>query len=59
MENFVKYNVNANKLDDTTTEYNLFVWFFKVYLKSFWDNFVALTKANIEGIKILFKGSSK
>ncbi len=57
-ENFVQYNVDADKLEATSTEYNLFVWFFKVYLKSFWDNFVALIKANFEGIKILFKGSS-
>lgn len=56
--NYVQYNVNADKLPDTSTEYNLFVWFFKVYLKSFWDNFVALTKANFEGIKTLFRGSS-
>lgn len=58
MANFVQYNVDADKLESTTTEYNLFVWFFKVYLKSFIDNFIALTKANIEGIKTLFKGKS-
>lgn len=55
----VMYEVDTNSLADTTTEYNLFVWFFKVYLKSFWDNFVALTKANFDGFILLFKGSSK
>ncbi len=55
----VMYEVDADKLADTTTEYNLFVWFFKVYLKSFWDNFIALTKANFDGLVLLFKGSSK
>ena len=49
----------ADKLEDTTTEYNLFVWFFKVYLKSFFDNFIALAKANFDGLVILFKGTSK
>jgi len=58
MADFVQYNVDADRLADTSTEYNLFVWFFKVYLKSFWDNFVALTLANFEGLKTLFKGSS-
>lgn len=53
------YEVDANKLEDTTTEYNLFVWFFKVYLKSFFDNFIALAKANFDGLVILFKGTSK
>lgn len=53
------FEVDANKLEDTTTEYNLFVWFFKVYLKSFFDNFIALAKANFDGLVILFKGTSK
>ena len=55
----VMYEVDADKLADTTTEYNLFVWFFKVYLKSFFDNFIALAKANFDGLVILFKGTSK
>ncbi|MBO5359378.1 MAG: leucine-rich repeat protein [Clostridia bacterium] len=55
----VMYEVDTKKLEDTTTEYNLFVWFFKVYLKSFFDNFIALAKANFDGLVILFKGSSK
>lgn len=55
----VMFEVDANKLEDTTTEYNLFVWFFKVYLKSFFDNFIALAKANFDGLVILFKGTSK
>lgn len=55
----VMFEVDADKLEDTTTEYNLFVWFFKVYLKSFFDNFIALAKANFDGLVILFKGTSK
>lgn len=50
------YEVDADKLEPTSTEYNLFVWFFKVYLKSFWDNFIALIKANINGLNVLFSG---
>ncbi len=54
----VMYEVDADKLADTTTEYNLFVWFFKVYLKSFWDGFIALMKANINGLVVLFSGDA-
>lgn len=58
-EGILTYNVDIDKLPDTTTEYNLFVWFFKVYLKSFFDNFIALCKANFDGLVILFTPRDK
>ena len=53
-EDAVLYNVDTNKLEETTTEYSLFIWFFKVYLKSIFDSYATLFKATIDGIKILF-----
>ncbi len=53
-ETTIMFEVDADKLEDTTTEYSLFIWFFKVHLKTIFDSYIALMQANFEGIKTFF-----